>query len=254
MRTAALIAVLALVGCSKVKKAGEYVGITPDPPAPTAPAETPEEKVAREKIEREAKIAAEKAEKERIVNEKKNAVAALKEGDALVQEWADKLGEKQPNGGFRHHEGITEQDPWGNLLKVEYQQKWFTEYLTVTSAGPDSKYGTPDDLVRTRSVSNPGGIGDGISTFGWVMIVWLGSAALSVWFSSSLISRHNRLKGKVRREHPLGFALAVMVMGPLALIFYGLKLAANILGEFNGHPGWGLSFDFDLDFGDFDIL
>ena len=230
MRTAVLIAIFTLVGCSKIKKAGDYVGITSETPA-SAPAETPEERAARERAEHEA------------------AIARLRDGDLLVQQWTDHLAEKQSGGGFKHHEGLTDPDPWGEMIKVEYKQKWFTEHLTVTSAGPDQKFGTADDLVRTRAVNNPAGIVDGVSTFGWVCVAWVGFGVMALVFATALNTRRNRLKGKARREHPVVFGLAVILFAPLSFFFYGLKLSANMFGGMTGHPHWGLDgFDFDLDF------
>lgn len=61
----------------------------------------------------------------------------LKEADFLVQKWADKL-QTNSSGGFVHHEGLTDVDPWGQQLRIDYKQDWFNEVATVRSAGPDT--------------------------------------------------------------------------------------------------------------------
>ncbi len=236
MRIAFLVATLVLCGCGKVKKATEYVGIT----------ETADEKAAREKVEQEKAAADKAAEQEKVVKERQASIERLKVADAVVQEWADKLGEKQPSGGFKHHEGVTDPDPWGQLVKIEYKQQWANEIMTVTSAGPDGKFGTQDDLIRVRTASNPNGIIDGISNGGWFGITWVGLGLLGVLFATSLNSRRNKYKGRYTREHPLLFGFTLVVLAPLAFIYYGFKLLDNMFGVMRGHPGQGLDGDFDL--------
>jgi hypothetical protein len=231
---------LVLVGCSKIKEAGKMVGIENVSITPSV-VETAEERAAKEK-----------AEQERIEKEKQDAITRLKNGDILVQQWTDKLADKQPNGGFLHHEGLLDADPWGNMIKVEYSQKWFEEIMVVTSAGPDGKFGTQDDLSRTRIVPNPGGILDGISKTGWAVILWavLGSVALSIAYGAR---KCRKVQGMAaRRRHPVTFAIVMIILGPISFAFYVTKMLTSFFGGAVGHPEWGIDLDFDLDL-DIDI-
>lgn len=62
---------------------------------------------------------------------------------------ADKASDKR----WRRWPGPTlpELDPWGRPLHVRYEEKRFSEQLTVSSDGPDRRQWTRDDVVWTVS-------------------------------------------------------------------------------------------------------
>lgn len=181
--------------------------------------------------------------------------------DELVNTFANELGEKKSKsgGGFAHHQGLTPADPWGNRLKVTYDQVWATETLTVRSAGPDQRFDNDDDLVRVKETSNFGGILSGIPT-GYAFVGgWLGLGLLACAFSGVLTYGRQRkttrrggainpgARRRVRR-HPLLGVFATLLFGPLAFAFYGFMLVGFVLTSLIG-----VDFDFfdDFDFGDF---
>ncbi len=57
---------------------------------------------------------------------------------------------------------IKESDPWGTPIKIAYEQGGVAENVVVQSAGPDQKWGTPDDLSAYCVAMNFKGIGEGI--------------------------------------------------------------------------------------------
>lgn len=217
-----LMFALLLTGCSKAK---EVVGLGP----------TAEEVLA----EKEKEQAALNAQRERELQK-------LKDGDALVARWAEKIESSTTGNGFKRTEGLTEVDPWGHPIKVEYRQEWFKEIATIRSSGPDEKFDTQDDLVRTRTTSNILGVLDGISGFGWLVIVWLGCGLLALLFSSG-VSHHRAAKGKSKHHRrPVLFVIATLLLAPLAMLIYGLQFIGGALGA-GGDFFDGFEFDFDID-------
>jgi hypothetical protein len=172
--------------------------------------------------------------------------AKMQEADALVQKWADEVSKTQ-----KRHEGLTDLDPWGNQVTIAYHQEWAKEVATIRSNGPDGKPKTPDDLVRIRSYDNPSEFMSGISGFGWFVIVWIGSGLLAYMFSTG-VARRRRSKGlPAKHVHPVGFALAVIVLAPLTALIYMLQFLGSALGA-TGEFWDGFDFDFggiDLDLG-----
>lgn len=166
----------------------------------------------------------------------------LRDADTLVQKWADQA-EKQAGN---HVEGLTDLDPWGNRIEVTYHQEWFSEIATVRSHGPDGKAKTADDLVRTRSYSNPSGILKGISGWGWFGIIWILCGILA-FAASAGVSHNRRSHGKSgSHRHPIAFAVIVILLAPLAAIIYGLQFIGGALGATGGFFD-GFEFDFDID-------
>jgi len=172
----------------------------------------------------------------------------LKDGDALVAKWADKIQETatKDSFGYERMEGLTEADPWGQQIKVNYRQEWFKEIATIQSAGPDGVFGNTDDLIRTRSAKNPAGIIEGISSLGWVVLAWLFCGGLALAFSSGI--GHRRVtKGKSKNHRrPLVFGVTTALFAPVAVLIYGLQFIGGALGA-NGEFFDGFDFDFDID-------
>lgn len=190
---------------------------------------------------------------EEIAAQKEAREQQLKEADFLVQKWADKL-QTNSSGGFVHHEGLTDVDPWGQQLRIDYKQDWFNEVATVRSAGPDTWFDTSDDLVRTKTVSNALAFYKGMSPLAWIGIVWVGSAIGAFIFSSG-ISHRREAKGKPRRsQHPIGFVLGTMFLAPFALLLFGFQFIGGVFGADGGffdgdfEFGGGPDFDIDIDF------
>lgn len=211
-------------GCEKAKNA---VGISED-------AETLKQRAEEKKKELEE-------QKKKELEEKKLKEQQLKDADALVHSTAESLAAKA-DGGFPRHEGLTELDPWGNQLKIDYRQEWFEEIMVVRSAGPDGKFNTADDLTRTRKTSHASGILQGISTFGWIAIIWVLTGVLAFLLSAG-VGRNRRAHGKSsRHKSPVGFIVATILLAPLVFIVYGIQFIGGIFGAtgdfFDG-------FDFD---------
>lgn len=163
------------------------------------------------------------------------------ESDLLVDKWAEKLA------GQDRYEGVTEADSWGNLLKVEYKQDWTDEIMTVRSAGPDGAFHSGDDLVRTRTRAKPQAVLSGLPGWAYVAGLWLMCGLLALVVAGGLNSRRRRVRNrKTRREHPLPFTLCVMVLAPLALLFYTITFIGSIVGGAFGDDDFLLDFDFDL--------
>lgn len=192
--------------------------------------------------------------------QKQDRLVKTATADELVNTFANELGEKKSKsgGGFAHHEGLTPADPWGNRLKVTYEQVWSTEILTVRSAGPDQRFDNTDDLVRVKETSNFGSILSGIPTAYAFFGGWLGLGLLACAFSGVLTygrERKTTRRGGVPttstrrrvRRHPVLGVFATLLFGPLAFAFYAFMLVGFGLTSL-----FGVDFDFfdDFDFGD----
>lgn len=190
---------------------------------------------------------------EEVAAQKEREQQQLKDADALVSKWADKVAADATDGGFKKAEGLTEIDPWGQPIKVTYQQEWFKEIATIRCAGPDGRYDTTDDLTRTRTSSNTMGVFSGVSPLGWIVILWVGCGLLALLFSAG-VSHRRVTRGKSKRHsHPVIFFMATMVLAPLAAIIYGLQFVGGVLGAdgafFDGFDfdGGGIDIDLDID-------
>lgn len=217
MNRAFLLLVLALTGCdggcNKIKKT---VGLEPAP-----------EDVAKQQDDE--KRAREEAAKK------------LRDGDALVHSFAERTAQNtDPSGGFKRHEGLTEVDPWGTALKVDYKQDGTSEIMTVRSAGPDTQFDTQDDLTRTRATSNFWGFHRGLSGLQWLGLVWVGSAVFGTLLY--LFVGTQRVSHGKNRKHPVGGVFILFLLGPIALVILAFSAFAGVFGE---------GFDFDL--GDIDL-
>lgn len=230
--TAVLLAgLIGLTGCGRVKRA---VGMGDEPP----PAKTPEEmqaeldaaKVKAEYEAQQAKIAAEqKAAQERAERERREA--DLKVADALVQKWADTAQQKaSESGGFEQVEGLTDLDPWGNPVTVEYTQHWFNEVCTVRSNGPDGQPRTADDLLRVRKASNPLGLWSGMPWWANFLTIWFGMGLLAVPFNQGVASRRHRQGKTHHHAHPLMAGLAITLCGVVAFFVYMVQYVGPLVG------------------------
>lgn len=205
--------------------------------------------------------AAEKIGLAQTQEQKEETARKIKEADQLVQKWADSV-EPSSSGGFIHREGITEMDPWGNFIKLSYQQDWFNEIATIRSAGPDGKFNTADDLMRERSTSNSWGVLRGVPTWLYVVGGWLGAGLLACVLAAGLKSRRRR-RGKRRktkqRLHPVAAAFVTVIFGGLSLLFYGFMfigiVTVDLFGadidffdnfDFDGGDGFDIDLDIDL--------
>ena len=188
----------------------------------------------------------EEEEKAKIIADNK---ARLKQELAIVDNqlyaWTTKLNiARHGKGeGFIHHEGRTELDPWGNLLKIEYYQVNLKEFMVIRSLGPDGKHGTEDDLVRKKHAMNYPGVFDGLDGTGKLVLFWLvcGLVAFSCLGGYSY-------SGKRRNHHKhtgigmVGAFLYCLLLAPIACFTYLISLISSLGGS-----------DFDLDPFDIDI-
>lgn len=172
--------------------------------------------------------------------EREEAAKRLRDGDALVQSFTDQINQPDSNGGFKRYEGLTETDPWGIRLKVDYKQDGINEIMTVRSAGPDAEFDTKDDLIRTRSASNFWGFHKDLSFGQWIFLVWIASSILGTLLY--LIVGTQRFSHGKQRKHPFLGVFFIFLFGPFAFVFCVLAAVAGSLGE---------GFDFDL--GDIDL-
>lgn len=154
----------------------------------------------------------------------------LKEADGQVQLLAG-LVESQttPRNGFKRLEGLTDVDPWGHSIQVSYHQEWGDEVAVIRCAGPDGKFGTTDDLTRTRKAPNPSGILKGLPGWMWVVVVWL-LAGLLAFLASAGVSHRRREKGLSGHKHPVAFAIIVILFAPLACLVLGIQCVGGALG------------------------
>jgi len=84
-------------------------------------------------------------------------------GKALVRKWAEKLDSRTDDVGvYIHHQGPTEDDPWGHPILVSYSAGGFAETVQVRSSGRDGVPFTDDDIVEERHAVNLKGVGKGI--------------------------------------------------------------------------------------------
>jgi hypothetical protein len=175
---------------------------------------------------------------------REEAQQRLKDADTLVHSFTERNGQPDSGGGFKHFEGLTDADPWGNQLKVIYHQDGTNEIMTVRSAGPDGVFDNSDDLVRTRTASNFWGFHKGLTFWQWVGLVWAGSAILGTILYVFVGARRTK-----NRKHPLGGFVLLLIFGPIALVMYAIVTLFSIFGV--------VDFDFDLgdfDFPDFDLF
>lgn len=215
-----LIFCLSVAGCNWVSDIKIKVADTIDPP-------TPEEIEARKKQEQE---------------EKQRKIQMIKDADALVQTWADKLHTKtDKNGGYIRHEGLTEADPWGKFIKIAYHQDVWEEVLTVTSPGPDRIYGTRDDLVRERRTTNFYGIWSGLTVETKFVIMWSSFAIVSFFLSLLLASKRHK-RNKVVGTHDVSdYLLLSVFFAPFAYLYTCFMLLGLSVVE---------TFDLNTDFFD----
>ena len=87
--------------------------------------------------------------KEKEINDEK-----AKETWGIVRKVGSDLSEETDGKDrFKHaHSPLPWKDAWDNPLQVKYNKPWFgKEKMTVSSAGPDQKHGTDDDISQEWS-------------------------------------------------------------------------------------------------------
>lgn len=174
-----------------------------------------------------------KTAEEKRVQAEQEKVNNIKSSDELVATWTNRLGEtKTLNSGFVHHEGLTETDAFGNFIKVQYEQDGFYEKLVVTSAGPDGKFGTADDLSRNRFSQKPFAFYNGLGFVGWTIVAWIVSIPLFL-----LIFSMDTKNSQKRRTHPVLKA----VFAPIYLVI--VLIGVCVTGVADGFDGIDLDFD-----------
>jgi hypothetical protein len=205
-----LLLCFVFAGCNKVAQVTEIV---------TGPAELTEE----EKAQRNDQI---------------------KQTDVIVQEWTDRLADlKYKDESYIQHEGITEEDAWGNFLKVQYQDGPKTQVLIVSSSGADGKFDTSDDIVRQRTTNKKL---DPVTAFmvfmephwGWVIAWVIVGAFVGLLFLPVQSTRRRKQKDTMN-----GFVVffGSILFAPFAL----LALVVAGLGEM-GDGGIDIDLDIDL--------
>ena len=165
-------------------------------------------------------------EKARTVIENKERLVIA---DALLDVWSAKLDEQQNKGnGFVHHEGITELDPWGNMLRVEYHQVNLKEFMTVRSLGPDGQQGTEDDLVRKKYAMNYPGMFKGLNWIGILVLIWMFLGIISLLLFLVDKKRHDRKHSSFEMTRALAFCV---ILAPFAALTYGIQLQEELAGR-----------------------
>jgi hypothetical protein len=165
--------------------------------------------------------------KESTPEDKEKVALQCRQADDLVAKWTENLSSKGPqNNGFIQHEGITEPDPWGNFIKVNYKQEGFTEILTVASCGPDGVYNTNDDIVRHRSTNTS--LWSGISyylfgPFGFIILAWIICTGLVLL-----------LDNRKKKELNVARVALIVLAAPFVLFFYFIMILASLIGDGDG--------------------
>jgi len=150
----------------------------------------------------------------------------LREADETIAGWTELLNREQPGGGFERHEGITDLDPWGNRIRVSYEQRFVNEVMTIDSAGPDGEFGNEDDLRRTRTLFHPRNLA--ASDSGMLLIIWVGCI-----FPAVIVRL--LLRQRLGREADTGWVettanvLFIVFFAPFALAFNVFVL--SMLGD-----------------------
>lgn len=143
---------------------------------------------SREQLKEEEK------ERAKLIAEKKEKLTKdLATADQLLDKWVAKLIEGKTNGnGFIHHDGLTELDPWGNLIKVDYEQINLKEWLIVQSFGPDGKEDTNDDLIKREYTMNYAGVLEGLDNTGKLVLFGICALFIFTVFLKVFLSRRKR--------------------------------------------------------------
>lgn len=176
--------------------------------------------------------------KEQTPEDKEKTVQQYKVADDLVAKWTENLSKKGPQeNGFVYHEGITEPDPWGNFLKIDYKKEGFKEVLTVSSAGPDGIHSTDDDVTRRRYADLP--LWSGLVSYlsgpvGFLIFVWFICACLSLIVS---LRKHPKKMSEIRILR----VAAIAIFSPFIMIALALTGIIGVLVD--GFDG----FDIDID-------
>lgn len=232
MKQFALVFCLFLTGCGWVSDVTDKVVDTVNPPSA-------EELEERKKREEELRL---------------QRIEMIKTADQMVEGWAEDLHSNvHDSGGYVYHEGVTEADPWGTFLKVDYHQDVFDEVLVVTSAGPDSRFGTSDDLSRERRTSNPINFWNGISTESKIGIIWSSLAVVS-FFLFLMIESKRRKRHKSNKNRSIAAAVAASIfLAPVVFLwncfmFFGITVVDGFdLDTDFFDSGFDLDIDLDLD-------
>lgn len=229
----ALLLVLSLGGCDRAKEwwAGDDAAeAESEPDAEPEESET-ERKLRLEKEKAElARLEAERLEREKAAAEERKR--KLEEADAMVERWANELAEKKNDRNmFEVHEGLTDEDPWGQRIRASYHGSSEDEEhrLEVRSAGPDGKFHTDDDLTRERTSTIEHSWWEQNGRLTIIVVLWLLFGLVS---SYGLTSRHHRKRDEsIQGIDVLDVLLFIggIVFAPLAVIVWVFLLVLEIL-------------------------
>lgn len=207
-----LLVLFLLIGCNRaIEQAKDAVGLGPTP--------------------------------EQVAAQKELLAQQLKDADVLVSKWADKTqGSNTFGNGFSEHvEGLTDFDPWGKPIRVEYRQDGFSEVAMIKSAGPDGTFDTLDDISRSRKVLNIFG-----NPLSWFLSVWFVCAVMAFSFSAGVSNRRVKHGKSGHHRHPAAFVLMTTCLAPLFAMLYGIQFLGGAMGC-TGDFFDGFDFDFDID-------
>lgn len=184
---------------------------------------------------------------EQVAAQKEMVAQQLREADVLVSKWTEKTQGSSVFGGFSEHvEGLTDFDPWGQPIRVEYHQDGFNEVAVIKSAGPDGIFDTLDDIARSRKVLNIFG-----NPFYLFLGGWFACIVLAFSFSTGVSNRRVKHGKSGHHRHPAAFVFTTLCLAPLVAALYGVQFFGGAMG-FTGDFFDGFDFDFDLDL-DLDI-
>jgi len=229
-----LLLSLTLGGCQQAQELVSSVrgsGATADEAEPEAELDDTEAKLRLERQQAElARLEAERRERERVAAEDRRR--ELEQADALVERWAERLAAaKTQTSAFIPHQGLTEDDPWGGRIQIEYSvgPDPDSQTLEVRSAGPNGQFNDEDDLVRTRTTT--------IERSWWARNKWI-AFGVFMWIGIGSVSagglRRRRIRQQPDKDSSLDAAdvllsIVHIVFAPLALFFW---VVVGVLGIF----------------------
>jgi len=82
-----------------------------------------------------------------------------------IDSLADQLDQKITGGLYEEAEGVSENDSWGNPIKLSYEEEGIGQRIEIRSAGEDGSFHTDDDIIASRWLLNGAGIGKAASSY-----------------------------------------------------------------------------------------
>lgn len=187
---------------------------------------------------------------EKSEEEKQADIENVKIADEIVSVWTAKLEkELDDNEAFIKYEGVTEVDPWGQFIAVEYSKEGSEETMVVASAGPDESFGTNDDITRTRKTTNQADYAFIIYLVGGIVVVWVLIGLYNVYYRSTV--KNKRRSHSRNTDDGIGYYAADFFLYTGDMLFSPFFFIGNLFDGFGGGGGGGFDGGFDIDLGDF---